>query len=103
MLRIGLPKDVADEAKLREDLHDKLGQVLNDEAVNEVVTMLIEAGEIKDGDDVSVELRSDQSLENDDEIRPIWISDIYTERSGKKTEENIRLYIYHSPEFYNHN
>lgn len=103
MLRIGLPIDIAEEARLREDLQDKFGQALNDAAIREVIALLIEAGELNDGDDVKVELRSDSSLDIEDEIRPIWISDVYTEVSGKKTEENVRLYIYHAPEFDNQN
>lgn len=102
VIRIGIPKKLADELVAKDVKNDWVGKMLCREAAGNVISLLIDLGEINLWDNVDVEFRSDEKVREDDISRRIWISDITLEDETEK-EENIRVYFYTPPVLKNKN
>lgn len=102
LIRIGIPKNLADELVVKDGKDDWVGRMLCRDAAGNVISLLIEAGEINMWDNVDVEFRSDEKVREDDISRRIWISDVTLE-DETENEENIRVYFYMPPVFKNNN
>ena len=102
VIRIGIPPELAQELKEKDGKNDWVGRMLCKDAAGNVISLLIEAGEIDLGDNVDVEFRSDPTVNINDGKRIVWISDIVLDDETEK-DENARAYYYQASELKNHN
>lgn len=102
IIRIGIPPELAEELKEKDGKNDWVGRMLCKDSASNVISLLIQAGEINLGDNVDVEFRSDPMVSINDEERVVWISDITLDDETEK-DENPRAYYYKAPDLKKHN
>lgn len=94
IVRVGVPNASDYLARSPDPIRGVVGKILTDTSTSLIVGFLSDQGALFEGDEVEVRFVKDAVLQVWSRERPIIVSDVYYDQSGKKLEENDRLYTY---------